>query len=492
MAGKSVSNRLYWKISLTLLVLLAILGVVYIQITSYIGKQYLQEVNQRLYGGIADSTTNLVRPLVDGKVDTLAIQDIMHSTMVMNPSVEVYLLDTVGTIITYVAPNKKIKLKSVNLDPIHEFIKHKEYRFIKGDDPRFPNRGNVFSAAPIYDEEQHLEGYLYIILASEEQSAVSSNTMGGYMLELGTNLFLLSLIAALLIGLLVMWFLTRNLSYIIEIFNRFKNGDYKARIADDRKGDFEILGNTFNEMADQIVENIDAIKSVEKLRQELIANVSHDLRTPLTIMQGYIETLLMKNEDLTSKERKQYLQTMLGSSEGLAQLVAQLFEYSKLEAKQIQPNKEPFILSELVQDILQKYQILAKEKEIQLSLEIEGRMTPVLADVMLIKRVIQNLLDNALKFTPARGEIKIALKPVEKHIEVRVIDTGRGIPKNEQAFIFNRYHKATKDKNNKMGAGLGLAIVKKILEIHDSIIQVSSQLNQGTAFWFLLPIYQED
>ena len=466
-------------------------GIAYIQITTYIGKQYLQEVNQRLYGGIADSTTKLVRPLVDGKVDTIQVQDIMHSTMVMNPSVEVYLLDTLGNIITYVAPNKKIRLKVVNLDPIHKFINSDEYQFIRGDDPRFPEDDNVFSAAPIYNGKK-LEGYLYIILASEEQSAVSSSTMGGYMLELGRNLFLLSLIAALLLGLLVMWFLTRNLRSIIETVNQFKNGNYKARIAAEKKGDFEILSDTFNDMADQIVENIDAIKSVEKLRQELIANVSHDLRTPLTIMQGYIETLMMKDETLQPQERQKYLRTMLGSSEGLAQLVAQLFEYSKLEAKQIQPNKEPFLISELVQDILQKYHILAEEKGIKLSLSIEGVITPVFADVMLIKRVIQNLLDNALKFTPAGGKISINLKPVEKHIEVKVIDTGKGIPKKEQAFIFNRYHKATKDKNNKMGAGLGLAIVQKILEIHDSIIQVSSQLNQGTVFWFQLPVYQDD
>ena len=201
---KKIRNSLYWKISTTLLALLVILGVVYVLITGYVANQYFLEVNQRLYGNIAESTVKEVKPLVNGKVDTTAIQDIMHSMMVLNPSVEVYLLDTEGNIITYVAPYKKVKLEKVNLAPVKEFISATEKPFIKGDDPRHPDRLNVFSAAPIIENDK-LTGYVYIILASEEQAEVTSMLSGSYMLKLGSNMFFVALIGALIIGLLAIW-----------------------------------------------------------------------------------------------------------------------------------------------------------------------------------------------------------------------------------------------------------------------------------------------
>ncbi len=483
-------NKLYLKISATLLAILAILGVVYILISSFVGQQYYQEVNQKLYGGIAEGAVKEVKPWVDGKVDTLAIQDIMHSMMIVNPSIEVYLLDTKGTIITYVAPYKRVKLKSVNLAPIKTFIAAKEKPFILGDDPRHPNREQVFSAAPIIENEE-TTGYMYIILASEEQAAVVSTLAGSYILKLGTNLFLLTLIGSLIIGLLAIWLLTKNLRQLIDTVRRFKEGDYEARIPNAEQGDMADLSVNFNEMADTIVANIDELKSVETLRRELIANVSHDLRTPLAIMQGYVETLLIKEESIQPEERRQYLNTILDSSEKLSGLIKQLFEYSKLEAKQIQPEKEPFHLSDLAQDIFQKYQILAKEKGIKMDLKAPNGLPMVFADLGLVERVIQNLMDNALKFTPAGGKVKIELVGNPQGVEVQIADNGPGIPEDKQAFIFERYRQATNEKEKGQGVGLGLAIVRKILELHNATIQVQSKLNEGTVFMFQLPAYSE-
>ncbi|MCB0643063.1 MAG: HAMP domain-containing histidine kinase, partial [Phaeodactylibacter sp.] len=422
---KKLRNSLYWKISATLFLLLVVIGVVYGLIMSYTAQNYLQEVNQRLYGALADSTVNVVKPMVEGEVDTTAIQDIMHSTMVINPSAEVYLLDTTGAIITFMAPYKKIKLKSVDLEPIKTFINSTEKPFIKGEDPRHPGELKVFSAAPIR-EEDYLAGYLYIILASEEQAAVTSALFGSYFLDLGTRMFIISLIGALAIGLLALWFLTRNLRRIVKTVVRFKEGDYQARIENRGQGELTSLSNTFNEMADTIVANIEELKSVENLRRELIANVSHDLRTPLAIMQGYVETLQIKEETLSKEERQHYLNIILNSSEKLSKLIRQLFEYSKLEAKQIVPQKEPFFMAELAQDVLQKYQILAKEKRIHLELEAPPELPLVFADISLVERVLQNLLDNALKFTPEEGTVTMILQEGRKNVEVKIADTGPG------------------------------------------------------------------
>ncbi len=485
------SNKVYWKISLTLLGLLLVLGIGYVAITTYTEEQYTKEANQRLYGSIAQQTVKEVKPLVDGEVDTAAIQHIMHSMMVINPNVEVYLLDTLGGIITYVAPYKKIKLKKVNLAPIERFIAGvSDEPFICGDDPRNPGNQKVFSAAPI-EEEGKLLGYIYIILASEEHAAVTSSIYRSRMFKLSGNLFFLTLMGALVIGMLIIGYITRHLNSIIATVKRFKEGDYEARIPKEKQGDFPVLGETFNQMADRIVANIEQLKSVENLRRELIANVSHDLRTPLAIMQGYVETMMMKNEDLSEKERQHYLEIVLSSSQKLSHLVSQLFEYSKLEAKQIEPHKEPFFIAELMQDVFSKYQILAKKKNIVIDLQLEKDLPLVFADISLVERVMQNLMDNAIKFTPEGGKVTISLNADHQQVEVKIADTGPGISEKEQSYIFERYRQTTQTDNavKDKGAGLGLAIAKKIMEIHNSTIRVISKPNEGAAFLFSLPVH---
>ena len=481
------SNRLFWKISGTLLLLLALLGVGYFYISSYIAQQYYQESIQRLHSGLAENSLTHVKPYIKGEISEGAIKDYLHSAMVINPNVEIYILDEEGNIRTHAAPKGKVKLKKVDLNPIRTFVAAKEKPYILGQDPRHPGSNKVFSAARIM-EADHFMGYLYIILQSEEQAAVSSGLFDSYILKLGANLFLLTLVAALVIGLLAIWLLTSKLRNIIQTVRRFKEGDYKARIADEDKSDLPLLSNTFNEMAFTIENNIEQLKAIEVLRRELIANVSHDLRTPLSIMRGYVETLLMKEETISKEERTRYLHIVLNSSEKLSKLVSQLFEYSKLEANQIQPKKEAFFISELVSDIFEKYQIIAKEKGITIALDVPKKLPLVFADVALVERVLQNLIDNALKFTPRDGSVILELKALENDVEIRISDTGQGISEEEQSYIFERYHKATGTGKSK-GAGLGLAIVKKILEIHNAKIQVQSKPNQGASFWFSLPVF---
>lgn len=465
---------------------MVVLGVAYVFVSVYTARNYFHEVNQRLYGDLAEHLIKETKPLKNGQPDTLATHDIMHSIMVVNPSVEVYLLDTAGNIIDYVVPYSTVKLKSVNLAPVMDFIKNKGKVFMEGDDPKNPGVSNVFSAAPIVENEK-LQGYAYLILAGEQYKAVTSTLLGSYFLKTGSMVFMAALIGSLLVGLVAIWLITKNLQDIIQVVRRFKEGDRKARVTDAGNTELSVLATTFNDMASTIEANIEELKSVENLRRELIANVSHDLRTPLAIMQGYVETLAIKNDQLSSEERLKYLEIVLGSSEKLSKLIAQLFEYSKLEAKQIQAQKEPFFISELAQDIYQKYQILAKKKGVELQLDQPQNLPLVFADLGLVERVIQNLMDNALKFTPSGGKVTIALRAMENSVEVRIADTGPGIPETEHSAIFERYRKANSSQQTSAGAGLGLAIARKIMELHDATIRVQSKLNEGTAFMFQLP-----
>lgn len=487
---KKANNTLYWKISATLLLLLVVLGIGYVSISGYIANRYYQESVQRVHANLAASATKEVKPFIEGKINKPAIMDYMHSAMVMNPIAELYLLDPAGNILTHAAPFGKVLSEKVDLKPIKTFIDAKEKPFIIGDDPRHPGTCKIFSAAPVMEEDE-LKGYVYIILQSDKEAELTSGILGSYMLKLGTNLFFLTLIGALVIGLLAIWFLTKRLRNITRQVQRFKEGDYEARICKEDRRDFPVLADTYNSMADTIVANIDELKSVENLRRELIANVSHDLRTPLAIVQGYVETLLIKEDNISKEDRTKYLETSMSSLDRLQKLIAQLFEYSKLEARQIEPKKEPFFISELAQDVAAKYQILAQEKGIKIHLEEKENLPLVFADVGLVERVIQNLMDNALNHTPKGGEVTIDLAVVNENVEIKIKDTGIGIPEEEQSFIFERYRQASRTGEKTKGAGLGLAIVQKILELHDTTIEVKSKLNEGTAFMFQLPSYSQ-
>jgi two-component system OmpR family sensor kinase len=275
----------------------------------------------------------------------------------------------------------------------------------------------------------------------------------------------------------------------------FKRGDSPGQIdflaGKDKPATDEIdrLGSTFREMAGRIEEQMESLRTSDALRRELIANVSHDLRTPLATLRGYIETLLLKERSLTEEERRGYLETAIRHCERLSKLVNELLELAKLDSYEV-VEREPFNLRELVQDVVQKFQLKAKKEQISIVTNIQEGLPFVNADIALIERVLENLIENAIHYTPQGGSIRLVLAPDKGEISVQVSDTGRGIPEQELPHIFDRFYQRDKSRKGDGGhSGLGLAITKRILELHNRPIEVSSRPGSGTTFSFQLPIF---
>jgi signal transduction histidine kinase len=481
------NNLLFWKITGVFTVLLMGLGATYIGVVARMSKRNFNAINEQLYGDIAAHLALSTTPLKNGSPDTAVTHDMIHAIMLINPSVEVYLLDTGGRIIDFVVPGQSVKTQRVDLEPIRKYLGDEGKKYITGDNPKDPGKNSIFSAAPIY-EKGRLTGYVYAILASQKQAAVTAALDKEFFTGLGTTLFFATLLVAFLVGTITFFLITGNISRLSYVVRRFKDGDYRARIDGKVKGNLGLLASGFNEMADTIVDNMNKMTSMDKLRQELIANVSHDLRSPLAIIQGYVETLILKRDNLPDHEATRYFSIILSSLKKLSHLVEQLFEYSKLEANQVQPKKEQFLPAELVSDILMSYEILAKDRGIALSMTSPDDIPAVFADIALVERAIQNLLDNGLKYTPPGGKITITLRHFHRGVEIEVSDTGVGIPIDDQPYIFERYKKFPPHEiQNKEGMGLGLAIVKKILDLHQTTIHINSTPGTGTTFWFQLP-----
>ncbi len=490
MSNNSFFNSLFWKIGATFLITLLILSAVYLYISVYTAEMYFQEASQKLNAEIAPHIAGENRCFINGEVNEEILKEVFHSVMVINPSIEVYLLDIEGKILTYFAPNKIIKLDYVPLEPIKEFIEVGASSFVMGIDPKNETAMKGFSASEVF-EDSTLRGYIYVILGGEEYENATQFVFGSYMLRLGVRSMAITLIAAALISLIALAFITRNLRKIILVIRRFKEGDLNTRVKLKGKGELGEFASSFNDMADTIVRNMEEMKTMDNLRRELVANVSHDLRTPLATIQGYIETILMKADTLSEAERKKYMETIFSSTERLRNLVEELFELSKLEARESKANPEPFSIAELVQDIQQKNLITAESKNIDLSLKFPYDLPLVNADIGMMEKVLQNLLDNALKFTPDGGNITIRLTPEKNFIFVSIKDDGQGISQDALPHIFERYQKAERTNlSDNEGLGLGLAIVKKILEVHEIAINVESDKEKGTVFSFKVPIYR--
>lgn len=293
---------------------------------------------------------------------------------------------------------------------------------------------------------------------------------------------------ALLIGLVLIAWLTRHLRKIIQTVEKFKDGDLKARVpAANSNSELAVLGSTFNHMADTLLNNIEELKKVDSLRRELIANVSHDLRNPLAIINGYIETLQIKGDKLTAEEKEKYLKIISDSTDKLTKLVADLFDLSKLESGQMQVKMERLKIQELLYDSALKYELLAQAKGIQIKSQICQNLPTVYADLSLMDRVIQNLLDNAVKYTPQEGQILIhACEVAHGGVSIKIRNSGNGIPQQELNSLFDRYYMIDKDQQGVQGSGLGLAIVKHILQIHGSEIKIHSDSTTFTEFEFEL------
>jgi two-component system OmpR family sensor kinase len=327
---------------------------------------------------------------------------------------------------------------------------------------------------------------------------------GSYILRLSMWAAAGGLVFAFLAALLLFSRMTRPLRQLTADMETFRQSgflkppDFLRRLKVNSRNEIDQLAVIFKQMADRIVLQIKDLKEADSHRREFLATITHDLRTPLTSLQGYLETLLMKEGALTPEEQRNYLTTAIKRSNQLGKLVSAIFELAKLDSPDVQVRSEPFSLAELVQDILQKFQLVAENRKIGLRMNVAEELPLVFADIGLTERVFENLIDNALRYTPEKGEIIVqarlisnsensAIRNPKSVIEIRVSDTGSGISAEDIPHLFERSYRR---KDNTAGSGLGLVITKRILELHGSNLEVSSTVNAGTTFTFILPVYQ--
>jgi signal transduction histidine kinase len=463
---------------------------VQVLLTAHSAMNYVRESDQALNYGLAGDLAQVFAPFLADSLDYASIEHSIHELMVMNPRVEIYLIDEGGDLLAYFADPASMKRMSVDMGPVDTFLTRETDKHLPlyGDDPKSLAGRKPFSAAPVTIGGEQ-PGYVYVILGGQQYDSAAEMIRGSYIVGTSARALALVVICTAIVGLILFALVTRRLGRLTAVLERFEAGDIDQRCDVDSQDEIGRLGATFNRMADTIVSNMQKLEETDRLRRELIANVSHDLRSPLASMQGYLETVLIKEETLSASERRRYLETILANTKLLGKLIEELFELSKLDTKQVSPERETFSIAELAQDVVLMYQPHAEKLGIELTTEFAPDLPLVSADIGMVERVLSNLIDNALRYTQQGGRACIRVARDGDRVNVAVVDNGRGITPEDLPHIFDRFYRAGKnDTRRTSGTGLGLAIASKIIEAHGDRIEVVSTPGEGSTFSFELSV----
>jgi signal transduction histidine kinase/DNA-binding response OmpR family regulator len=358
--------------------------------------------------------------------------------------------------------------------------------------------------APYLEEwGRHELSVIYQVTYGQMNKAVSQLllTTGG--------LTLASVLAAVGVAIALARRITRPVAELTTGAQELAEGHFDRRL-NIRSGDeLQILAEAFNHMTTRLKENVgeleesnkklagvnEELKELDRMKSDLLANVSHELRTPLTAIKGYTDYILeRKLGDITDKQEKG-LVVVQRNLERLSRTIGALLDFSRMDIGRITLNLQRFSISSLVEQIHTTVRSELDKKRLRFLSAVEPDLPSLIADREKLSAVIENLVINAIKFTPDGGSITVAAGRVagaeRPTAEIRVSDSGIGIPRDQIGKIFNRFHQVDGTTTRRFGGvGLGLAIVKSILDAHGAAIHVESEEGKGTVFHFRLPLLE--
>ncbi|MBE6584286.1 MAG: HAMP domain-containing histidine kinase [Ruminococcaceae bacterium] len=319
--------------------------------------------------------------------------------------------------------------------------------------------------------ESNSKGYEYILMMESELIPLNATVMT-LQRQFGWIMCIL-IMGALIVALAISKIICVPLQKMSRSAHRLAKGDYKAEFDGGTYKEAAELAEALNYAADELAKN-------DNLQRELVANISHDLRTPLTMIKGYGEVI----RDIPGENTPENVQVIIDETERLTELVNDMLDLSKIRAGTRKPERESFNLTETVGAVLKRYEKLTEKDGYQISFDADGDVF-INADRTMILQVVYNLINNALNYTGEDKKVSIVQSVWDNKVRISVIDTGDGIAEKDIPYIWDRYYKVDKvHKRAKIGTGLGLSIVKGILESHEAVYGVESRVGEGSNFWF--------
>ena len=359
----------YGKLSLLLLACFIVIGVVLTVLAKLLTQNYQSEVEQKLHLKLAEHIVHDNQLFNGDEINHSAIKHAFHGMMILGPSFEFYIVNPSGHILTYSADPDRIKRDAVSTQPINDFLQGVKPLPILGDDPRSPVKRKIFSVAPIYDQND-LKGYLYIIIGGEIYDDITDLLQKSHIMALGGWSVLFILFMTLVVALILFAMLTKPLRRLTSDMEMLREHGFEnvpqplTQWRTHSDDEIERLGNQFNELTSALNEQYQKVKNTDELRRELISYVSHDLRTPLASLQGYLETWLVKSKKKDNDSDSHLIDVAMKNAQHMSSLIEQLFELAYLDGGDVALNIEPISVAELAHDVMRKRRLEADEKNI--------------------------------------------------------------------------------------------------------------------------------
>jgi len=484
---------LYQKLSISLVITFILIVVAFLYISQHLDSLSKDKAEQELHYQLAEHLVHDNPLLASNKFDQKALKNLFHSMMILGQSFEFYVLDIDGNILHFDAEPGVVIRDKIDILPIRSFV-DKDHTFpIYAQDPR-GTKQKIFSAAPIIFEN-NLKGYLYVIVRSQIYDSIFQKISSSSQIQVYGLVVLASILFLFAILMVSFRFIIaplRQLTNEVSALEKFDASQPIIPLPNNKTGkEVDSLRSTFNQMIKHINQQFDRLKQVDFERRELLTHLAHDLRTPLASLQGFLETTTIQDNDLSEEDRRAYLSRCLKNAQQLKHFVDQIFELAHLESDQVSATFEPLPITELLYDLAEKFSIKCREKDIDISVEVDDESVQTVTDIAKLERVLSNLIENSIRHTPKNGKIMLrVLDDVgSKKVLVEVRDTGSGIPENELPYLFEPRYRGSKAKEDGIHhIGLGLTISEKLLKILGSKIEVSNNPDCGARFSFSLPV----
>ena len=413
----------------------------------------------------------------------------LREFILYSPNTGLYLLDNDGRVLASASDESP---ERIDMAPLMRSLAADPEAPILAEDPERPGRTSLVSARPVIAGEGPA-GWLYVISRGSELTGNTPELLKSYAVRTAVTVSLMTLTIGVLLTLATIAVLTRPLIELTRAVEKVRNADFAEEVVGSmmpgwsRDDEIGRLSRSFHETLERLRTETQRVRLTDAHRREMVASVSHDLRTPLTALIGQLETIRLKRTVLPPEEVSELFSRAQQNAQHLQRLTDALAELARLDSPEFRTHPEPIAIGELADDVVQRFAARASDAGLALTLDYPDRLPLTRVDAALVERALANLIDNALRITPSGGRVEVRVVPDGDRVRLEVSDTGPGVAPEDQPRVFERFYQAARHRDLRGSAGLGLAIVRRVAELHGGQAGLRSHPGAGSTFFIELP-----
>lgn len=417
----------------------------------------------------------------------------LREYVLYSPNTGLYLLDLDGRVLASAGESRpEGDGFRVDLTPIQQAQAERPDAAVVADDPDREGHKCLVAARPVMSGGSQV-GWLYVVSRATEITDIAPGLIRSYAVRTAVTVALITLAIGVLLTIAMIAVLTRPLIGLTRDVEQVRDSGFAQELCSTmlpncgRDDEIGRLSRTFRDTFERLRVEMQRVRQTDARRREMVASVSHDLRTPLTALIGQLETIRMKADVLDRDEQQTLFARASQNAQHLKRLTDALAELARLDSPDFRTHAEPIAIGELVDDVVQRFAARAADAGLELALDYPDGLPLTRVDAALIERALANLMDNALRVTPAGGKVAVRVLRDDGGIRVEVSDTGPGVSLEDQARVFDRFYQAARHRDLRGSSGLGLAIVKRVAELHGGHAGLRSQPGKKSTFFIDLP-----